>query len=83
MSFLKGRNPEDILGKHSNESLALSIFILFVDDVVDPSISLLKDEGNSIDVKQEEHFHPLLVACKLRVIAVVPDDYEFIVASFV
>lgn len=83
MPFLEGGNSEDILGEHSHEGLALSILILLVDDIVDPGISLLKDEGNSIYVKQEEHFHPLLVGCKLRVVAVVPDDYELILASIV
>lgn len=53
-----------------------------VENVVDPLVLIFPDEGDSIDVEQEQDFEPFLVLGKFRVVTGVPYDFEFLLSVF-
>ena len=55
MSLLQGRQPKDVLRKHSDHIFSGFALQLLEDDVVDPGVDGLKDEGDAVDVEEEEH----------------------------
>lgn len=59
----------------------MAVFDLLIDDVVDPGIDFLEDEGDAIDVEQQQDFNPLLEDIKVFVISCVFDDAEGVVPS--
>lgn len=64
MSFLQGRQSKDVLGEHSDYIFSGFALQLFEDNVVDPGINGLIDEGNAIDVEEEQHLQSLLECLK-------------------
>ena len=52
MTLLESRQSKDVFGEHSDEDFSMTVFNLFVDDVVDPGIIFLKNKRDSVDIEK-------------------------------
>lgn len=59
----------------------MTAFDLLIDDVVDPGIDLFEDEGDAIDIEQQQDFNPLFEVIEPFVITCVSDDAEGVLPS--
>ena len=81
MSLFDSRQPKDIFRQHPNKNSSLAILDFLENDVVDPSINLLKDKRNSIDIEKKKHLHSLLEFVELLVITIVLHNFELIIPT--
>lgn len=83
MPLLQRRQSKDVLGEHSDYIFSGFALQLLEDDVVDPGIDGLIDEGNTINVEEKEHLQSLLEGLKRLVVSGVFDYLKLVIASLV
>ena len=72
---------KNVFTKNTNEQMP--VFLLLKDHKIDPSINFLLYKADSVNIKQENHLHSLLVRCKLLVVPKILHDNKFRVISLV